>query len=253
VLVRFNARNVFFGLLIAGVAGGLLFLPAVGFLGGMFVPTPPPQAATHVPPLVGDALWAVSNGGRATELQPINPFTIGRLASCHIWAELSNEGQAKDDAHDNCMKLLPAIEAISVVSNAHLRSEGVHDDPRVPFAGLATINRVADKWTRSQLLDALAERAEFSFGFHGVEEAARGFFNRPAAELTLPQAALLAGLLRARHQDPWCFPVSTAAIRRTVLQKMRDNLAIDEAAFAAADTAPLDLNPDPPPNRKPCE
>jgi hypothetical protein len=253
VRVRLTARNTFFGLVIAGVAAGVLFLPAVGFLGGMFVATPPPQAATHVPPLVGDALWAMANGGRAAELQPINPFTVGRLASCHLWVELSSEPQAKDEGHDDCMTLLPAIEAVGLVSNAHLRSQGIHDDPRVPFAGLATINRVADKWTRSQLLDAVAERADFSFGFHGVEEASRGFFNRPAAQLSLPQAALLAGLLRERHQDPWCWPVSTAAIRRSILKKMRDNLAIDEAAFASADTAPLDLNPEPPPNRKPCE
>lgn len=252
--MRIDLRKAFLSLVLAGAAGGLLLLPTISFIGSMLAPTQPALPTTHVPQLVGDALWASMNGGRATALQPINPFTVARFMSCNAVAEFAPDSAAdRDRRQEECLTLLPAIEAVGLVSNTHLKSEGVWQDPRVPFVSLATMNNVANRWSRSQLLDALAERAEFSFGFTGVEQASRGFFNQSASELALPQAALLAGLLRERHLDPWCGPVRSTQVRRRILAKMRDNLAIDEAAYQAADVSALGLNADPPPNRKPCE
>jgi hypothetical protein len=250
--VRIDPRRVVVGLLIAGVAGGFLFLPAVGFIGSMLAPTQPAFSTTHVPKLVGDALWADSAGGRATELQPINPFTLGRVVACNVLAERIDDRDQYEAEHEECMKLLPAVEAINEVSMSHIRGAGISDDPRVPFVGFATMMNVASKWSRDELLDALGERARFSFGFRGIEQAAHGFFNRSPSELTLPQAALLSALHRDRHLDPWCGPVRAAEIRRRTLRRMLDNLAIDQAAFDSANAAPLGIA-DPPPNHKPCE
>jgi membrane peptidoglycan carboxypeptidase len=111
---------------------------------------------------------------------------------------------------------------------------------------------VSNRWSRAQLLDALAERGEFTIGFRGVEQASRGLFNKPAAEVNVAEAAVLGALLSQGHLDPWCGPGRTAELRRKILEKMRDNGAIDDAAFEAANAAPLGLA-DPPPNRKPCE
>jgi len=237
--------------MIAGVAGGFLFLPAISFIGSMLAPTQPALPTTHLPKLVGDALWAEFAGGRSTELQPINPFSLGRMISCQLLAERFRDRDQNQAEHEECMKLLPAVEAINEVSMSHLRGVGVDNDPRVPFVGFATMMNVAGKWSRTELLDAVGERGEWSFGFHGVEQAARGFFNRPASELDLPQAALLAALHRNRHLDPWCGPVRSATDRRRTLQRMRDNAAIDDAAFQAADLAPLGLT-DAPADHKPC-
>jgi len=228
--------------MIAGVAGALLFLPAISLIGSMLAPTQPAPPTTHLPKLVGDALWAEFSGGRANELQPINPFTLGRMMSCHALAERFRDRDQNQAEHEECMTLLPGVEAINEVSNAHLRSVGVHDDPRVPFVGFATMMNVASKWSPTELIDAIGERGEWSFGFHGVEQASRGFFDRSASELELPQAALLAALHRDRHLDPWCFPAHTADDRRRTLQRMRDNGAIDEAALQAANVAPLGLS-----------
>jgi len=96
--VRFDRRTLFFGLLFAGVAGGFLLLPAISLVGSLLAPSQPEPATTHVPPLVGEAIWARALGGQATKLQPVNPFTIGRMASCHLLAERF-EDQAERDAH----------------------------------------------------------------------------------------------------------------------------------------------------------
>jgi len=243
--VRIDPKRAVLGLIIAGVAGGFLFLPAISVIGSMLAPTQPARPTTHIPKLVGDALWAEFAGGPANELQPINPFTLGRMMSCHALAERFNDRDQQQAEHEECMKLLPAVEAINEVSMSHLRGVGLHDDPRVPFVGFATMMNVASHWSRTELLDAIGERGDWSFGFHGVEQAARGFFNRPASELELPQAALLAALHRDRHLDPWCFPAHTADDRHRTLLRMRDNGAIDETALQAADVAPLGLAGEP--------
>jgi hypothetical protein len=52
--------------------------------------------------------------------------------------------------------------------------------------------------------------------------------------------------------DPWCGPVSTVTrLRRPVLEKMRRNGVIDDAAFEAADRSELGLV-EPPPAHQPC-
>jgi hypothetical protein len=239
--VRIDVKRTVLGLMVAGVAGGLLFLPAISLIGSLLAPTRPALPTTHLPKLVGDALWAEFDGGRGNELQPINPFTLGRMMSCHALAERFNDHDQNQAEHEECMKLLPAVEAINEVSMSHLRDLGVDNSPRVPFVGFATMMNVASKWSRTELLDAIGERGEWSYGFHGVEQAARGFFNRSASELELPHAALLAALHRDRHLDPWCFPAHTADDRRRTLQRMRDNGAIDETELQAANVAPLGL------------
>ena len=253
--MRINVKKTFFGLVILGVAGAFLVMPTIIFIGNMLAPTEPALPTSHAPPVIADALWAMADGGKATELQTINPVTAAHFVACNVLAERF-EGQDNPEEHqrrhDECLTVLPAQEAIGYVSNLHLQSQGVWGDPRVPFVAFATMNNVSSRWTRAQLLDALAERAEFRYGFRGVEQASKGFFNKSAAELTVPEAAMLAALLEDKHTDPWCGPVRTAGLRRGVLEKMRDNGAIDEAAFQAADLAPLGLT-DPPPNRPPCE
>jgi hypothetical protein len=239
--VRVNKRTVFSGLLIAALVGPFLFMPAVSFVGSMLVPSQAVPATVHAPSLLAEAIWARANGGRATQLQPLNPFTVGRAASCHLLAERFEDQAKRDAEHNACMALLPGIEGIGYLSSVHLRSQGVWNDARVPFASLAQINKVMSTWTRTQVIDTLAERGEFVLGFQGTDQAARGFFNRSAAELTLSQAALIGSLLGDTRSDPWCTPARAAQRRGQILERMRDNGVIDDAAFDAANRSDLGL------------
>ena len=150
------------------------------------------------------------------------------------------------------MKLMPAVEAVGYLSTVHMRSEGVWQDPRVPFVQIATMTKLSGTWTRAELLDTLAERGEFGPVFQGAEAAARGYFGIAEDQLTLSQAAMLAGLMGNRRIDPWCSPAAIADRRRKVLELMRDNLDIDDAAFEAASRSDLGLV-DPPSAHPPCK
>lgn len=241
--MRIDARRTLTGLVIAAVAGAALLLPGITWVGSFLAPSFPVPATTHVPRLLGDAIWARANGGRATELQPFNPFTIGRMMSCHAIVELTKEEAELDREHDECMKLLPGLEGIGYLSNVHMQGEGVWQDPRVPFIGIATITRVTGTWTKDQLIDTLAARGEFTSNFIGADNAARGLFGRSPADLTVAQTALVAALLGDRRIDPWCAPAAATRSRQRILERMRDNLAIDDAAFQTAAGTGLGLIP----------
>jgi hypothetical protein len=251
--VRIDARRLLFGVLIAGVAGGFMFLPALVYVGSFLSPSQIVPASAHVPPLLGEALWARAGGGTDSQLRPINPFTLARMAGCHILAETTNDDQTQRDAqHDECMKLMPGVEAVGYVSTLHLQSMGVWQDPRVPFVQIATMTKMSDHWTRAELVDTLAERAEFASGIRGVDQASRAYFGTTASELTVAQAALLAGMAGNRRLDPWCDPASAAKVRQRMLTRMLDNRAIDDATFEAADRSDLGLAVSPPEGHRPC-
>jgi hypothetical protein len=249
--MKIDARRTLMGLAIAGMAGAVLFLPAIVALGTFLSPSTLAPATAHVAPLLGDAIWARTLGGRAAELRPVEPFSIARMISCHALAERGDDRAARDVQHEECMKLIPAIQGAAFLSIAQMRADGVWQTPRVPFIQIAMVTKMTNTWTRAQLLDSLAERGEFGIGLHGAEQTARALFNRAPADLTLPQAALVAALLGNFRVDPWCAPERLSQLRRQVLERMRDNLVIDEGALQAANLAELGLSA-PPPSHKPC-
>lgn len=248
--MKIDARRTLIGLVIAGLAGGLLFQPAIVAIGTFLSPSKLTPATTHAPALLGDAMWARALGGRATDLRPLEPFAFARMMTCHALAERWDEQEEKDAQHDECMKLVPAIEAAAYLSSAQMRTDGVWQTPRVPFIQIAMISKITSTWTRAQLLDALAERGEWAFGLRGGEQASRAFFGRAASDLTVPQAALMAAMM-GNTLDPWCSPARAAQMRARVLERMRDNLVIDGTALQAASVADLGLS-EPPGPHKPC-
>jgi penicillin-binding protein 1A len=76
----------------------------------------------------------------------------------------------------------------------------------------------------------------------GVQAAARIFFAKPASQLNLQQAALLAGLPQAPSQyNPFLAPDSARKRRNEVLRKMAQLHYITEAQARAAEAAPLEV------------
>jgi penicillin-binding protein 1A len=77
----------------------------------------------------------------------------------------------------------------------------------------------------------------------GVQAAARIFFDKPAAELSLEQSALLAGLPQAPSQyNPFRYPRAARDRRNEVLTKMAELHYISGAEASAAKSEPLDVH-----------
>jgi penicillin-binding protein 1B len=87
-------------------------------------------------------------------------------------------------------------------------------------------------------------------GIYGVEEAADFYFSKPAADLTLDEAALLAGLIRSPNRySPLRNPAASKARRNAVLARMRRLGMLREDVYARAVRAPVRTNPRPAPVR----
>jgi penicillin-binding protein 1A len=78
----------------------------------------------------------------------------------------------------------------------------------------------------------------------GVQAASRVFFDKPASELDLEQAALLAGLPQAPSEyNPFLYPSAARARRNEVLGKMAQLHYITAAEASTAERAPLETHP----------
>jgi penicillin-binding protein 1A len=83
----------------------------------------------------------------------------------------------------------------------------------------------------------------FGDGLYGVEAASLGYFGKHASEVSVSQAALLAGLVKAPSAYAPTVSVDRARTRRNVvLQAMRDVKMIDSATYGAAVREPVVLD-----------
>jgi membrane peptidoglycan carboxypeptidase len=108
--------------------------------------------------------------------------------------------------------------------------------------------RVEHQMSKNQILAGYLNAAFFGNQAYGVQVAAQRYFSTSAAKLTLPQAAMLAGIV----ENPSAYdPLNggsqglqaTMQRRNTVLARMAQLHDIPAATAAAAEKQPLGLNP----------
>lgn len=95
--------------------------------------------------------------------------------------------------------------------------------------------RIEHEYTKDQILELYLNKMYFGAGLYGAEAASMGYFGKPARNLTVAEAALLAGLVKS--PSTWAPSVNmerAVSRRNVVLQAMRDTGAIDDATLAAA-------------------
>ena len=81
-----------------------------------------------------------------------------------------------------------------------------------------------------------------TFNINGFGEGAKAFFGKEIRQLTLPEAALLAGVIqRPSFTNPYRHPERAVARRNVVLLMMRDNGYITEEQYQQALATPLRL------------
>ena len=100
------------------------------------------------------------------------------------------------------------------------------------------------RWSKREILALYANLVFLGSSSYGVRAAARAYFDRDLDELTVAQAATLAGLVQAPGRtDPNQDPAAAKARRDEVLARMRRAGSIDDATLAAARAEPLALTP----------
>ncbi len=95
-------------------------------------------------------------------------------------------------------------------------------------------------FSKQQLLTMYLNLMNFGHGNYGIEAASRYYFNKPAAALTLAEAATLVGILPAPSRySPYRRPEVVLSQRQRVLRRMLEEGMIDRRQHDRAAAQPL--------------
>ena len=95
--------------------------------------------------------------------------------------------------------------------------------------------RLEREFSKDEILELYLNKVYFGDGLYGAEAASRGYFGKHASELTVGEAALLAGLVKAPSAYAPTVSMEKAVARRNAtLHAMRSAGMIDQATLDAA-------------------
>ncbi len=102
--------------------------------------------------------------------------------------------------------------------------------------------RIEDKYSKSQILEFYLNRIYLGSGVYGIEAASQKYFGKPAKDLSLGEAALIAGIVRNPNRNsPLKNMEGARADRDSVLDRLVTLQKISAQDAAAAKAAPLVL------------
>lgn len=109
--------------------------------------------------------------------------------------------------------------------------------------------QIERNFTKAQIFTLYANQIYLGQGVYGFEAGSEYYFSKPASDLTLPEAALLAALPRGpAYYSPITHPERALARRNLVLNSMLEDGKVTAQQASEAKASPLGLHIEPPPN-----
>jgi 1A family penicillin-binding protein len=103
--------------------------------------------------------------------------------------------------------------------------------------------RIEDSVGKQKILELYLNRIYFGGGLYGAEAASRGYFAKPARDMTLTECATLAGLIKSPNRlSPWSDKAGSKDARNFALNRMRDLGFIDRQACASSQAEELAIS-----------
>lgn len=101
------------------------------------------------------------------------------------------------------------------------------------------------KFSKDEILELYLNKVYFGGGSYGIDAASRRFFSHPATELSLSEAAIIAGLVKAPSRySPTADADAAVGRARVVLQVMQDAGVITATQAANANPVAVKLQPE---------
>ncbi|EZP71876.1 Penicillin-binding protein [Sphingomonas paucimobilis] len=105
------------------------------------------------------------------------------------------------------------------------------------------------KFSKRQILELYLNKVYFGGGAYGIDAASRKFFGHPATTLDLPEAAIIAGLVKAPSSySPTADADAAIGRAGVVLDLMQENGVISASERASVDLDEVKMAPEPPQN-----
>ena len=265
---KFLGVSVLAGAIMAGIA-----LPAVGALGlaakGSVegfdeLPTnlkqPPLSQRTTILDSKGDQIASVYSRDRTVvDLKEISPYMQKAIVAIedarfyqHGAIDLKGVLRALNrNAQDGGVTQGASTLTQQLVKNVAVEEAG--DDPtKVAEATQQTLGRkinelkkaiqLEEELGKKKILENYLNITYFGQQAYGIESAAQRYFSKPAKDLTLEEAALLAGVVQSPSRyDPVNDAQEAMKRRNVVLQRMADTKDVSQAEADAAKAKPVTL------------
>ncbi|WP_247040972.1 transglycosylase domain-containing protein [Arthrobacter rhizosphaerae] len=139
---------------------------------------------------------------------------------------------------------------VNNILNNNLAAEGKEDDIKLNGVNKGVGDKLREmklaialekKFSKEQILEGYLNIVFFNRDAYGIEAASRLFFSTNAKDLTLPQAALLAGVVNSpSFYDPVTNPENAKNRRDLVLKSMLSQNKIKQAEYDAAVATPVE-------------
>jgi penicillin-binding protein 1A len=156
-------------------------------------------------------------------------INVFRVAGA-VWYDLRNHGRAQG----------ASTLTMQLARNLFLSSERTAAR-KLQEAYLAI--QIERSFTKQQIFTLYGNQIYLGHGMYGFEAASQFYFSKHARDLTLTEAALLAGLPKAPVAfSPLFYPEKALRRRNLVLTEMEDDKAISHSQAEAARNAPLGLH-----------
>ena len=100
--------------------------------------------------------------------------------------------------------------------------------------------QIEKRYTKEEIFTFYCNQMYFGHGAYGVEAASQLYFRKPAKDLTLEEAALIAGILQGNvRQSPYVNPEAARRRRNYALERMADEGFIAREESQAAQQKPI--------------
>ncbi len=97
------------------------------------------------------------------------------------------------------------------------------------------------KFSKEQILELYLNKVYFGGGAYGIDSASRKFFSHPGTELTVPEAAIIAGMVKAPSRYSPTADVDAAVARANVVLGLMRDQGMISAEEASVDPSTVNL------------
>jgi penicillin-binding protein 1A len=140
-----------------------------------------------------------------------------------------------------------AVQGASTITQQLVRNLYISNHERTLDRKLKEVclaHKLDTSWSKEEILTGYMNQVFYGSNAYGVEAAAQTYFDKHAKDLTLAEAALLAGLPQApSNYDPFFNKTAALERRNEVLRAMLSNHDISWAQYVEATNRPIQLKP----------
>ena len=202
----------------------------------------------HIYASDGKTVLAVLRGSEsrilveAEEISPVMKQAIVAVEDRRFWEHKGVDVQGMARAVWADLRSQDFVQGGSTITQQFIKNQYTQQERTVSrkLKEAALAWQLEQRWSKERILTAYLNTIYFGNGAYGIEMAARVYFDKHAKDLTLPEAALLAGLPASPGAyDPAANPEAATTRRTTALRLMLEQGLITASDYRTADESPL--------------